>query len=167
MFNVDFNNIVQFFLPPHKRKLKRIEWLKALVKPIIELYNIFMIYRTNTIYSLSFTGQVIYLKKLLNDTYNNGSTGIYITDGTFMLKTYLFHKSEGGAKTYFFNKSENAAKTYLFHKSEYAVTYDFVVMVPSAIYSILQQDNNQGLNNMTALINKYKIAAKRYTIQSY
>jgi len=167
MFNIDFNNIIQLLLPPFLRKIKIIEWLKALVKPLIDLYAIFFQYRTDTLYSLSFTGQVIYLEKLLNDTYNNGSPGIYITDGSFILKTYLYHKSEGGAKTYLFHKSENAAKTYLFHKSEYTITYDFVVMVPAAIYSILQQNNNQGLNKMKALINLYKIAGKRYTIQSY
>ena len=154
-------------MPPFLRQLKIIAWLNTLIKPLVDVYNNFIAYRQNTIYSLSFTGQIIYLEKLLNDTYNNGLAGIYIQDGLLITKTYIWHKAEGCPKTYLFHKAEAAAKTYLWHKSEANSMYDFIIMVPSAIYVTLTQNNNQGINNMIALVNKYKLAGKRFTINSY
>ena len=167
MFDVDFNIGVELWLPPAKRMVKRIAWLKALVKPVINLYSDFMVYQSATIYSLSFTSQTIYLEKLLNDTFNASLTGIYIIDGIVINKTYLFHKNEGGPRQYLFHKSEHQSPIYLFHKSEFNVTVDFIIMVPATVYSQLQNNNNQGLNSMTALVNKYKLAGKRFTINSY
>lgn len=167
MFNVDFNIIIQLLLPPFLRKSKNIEWLKALVKPLIDVYTIFTTYRSSTIYSLSFTGQVIYLEKLLNDTYNSGLTGIYIKDDNLMSVPFIFNKSEGVVNVYLYNFSESATPFYLYNQSAFISQNDFIVMVPAVIYSTLQQNNNQGLNNMTALIKLYKLAGKRFTIQSY
>ena len=166
MFNVDFNNIVELLLPPFLRKTKIIAWLKALVKPLIDLYTTFMAYRQSVIYLLSFTGQVIYLEKLLNDTYNNGTSGIIIVDGNTLDFPYLFNKSEGVVDIYLYNLSENEDPFYLYNKSEFGTQIDFIVKVPALLYSQLQLNNNQGLNNMTALITKYKLAGKRFIIQS-
>lgn len=167
MFNVDFNNIITLLLPPFLRKSKNIAWLKSLVKPLIDLYTLFMAYRVTTVYSLSFTGQVIYLEKLLNDSYNAGLTGIYIADGSGIARIYFSHKSEGFPKQYLYHKSENQTPLYLYHKSEYNSQNDFIIMVPLSLYTQLQLNNDQGLNNMKSLVNLYKLAGKRYTINSY
>jgi len=169
MFNIDFHNIVDENIPSKTGMPKPIfkAWLYTLIQPVVELYYTFKAYRQNTLYRLSFTGQVIYLEKLLNDIFNNGAAGIYIQDGLLITKTFLFHKAEGCPKTYLFHKSEHGDKTYLFHKAEFNSLYEFIIKVPNTVYAQLLLNNNQGLNNMKALVNLYKLAGKRFTIKSY
>jgi len=159
MFNIDFNNIIQLMLPPFLRKPKNIEWLKALVKPVIDLYIIFYAYRTQTLYSLCITGQVIYLEKLLNDKFNNGNVGIYIADGSYNNAPFLYNTAEARPDTFIYKTSEGKPDLFLYNTAEYMIGNDFIVMVPVAITF----DSNE----MKSLINLYKLAGKQYSIQTY
>lgn len=162
MFSVNFKNIVNQNLPPKTGADVPItkSWLYSLIQPLIELYAIFSSYRIQALYTLSFTGQVIYLEKLLNDTFNNGGTEIFIEDGILKIAPFLFNTAEDADPFYVFNTAEtNEANLYLYNTAEYTGNLDFIVKVPTALVF----DENQ----MKSLINKYKLAGKNYTIQTY
>lgn len=162
MFSVNFKNIIDQNLPPKTGTDTPITkaWLYSLIQPIIELYAIFSSYRIQALYTLSFTGQVIYLEKLLNDTFNNGGTEIFIEDGILKIAPFLFNTAEDADPFYVFNTAETSeANLYLYNTAEYTGNLDFIVKVPTAL---VFDDNH-----MKSLINKYKLAGKNYTIQTY
>jgi hypothetical protein len=109
---------------------------------------------------LQFTGQVIYLEKLLNVTYN--STAIYIDDVANIAYLYIANKDEG-CPLYISNESENNAPVYIANKSEYLTDYHFKVKIPLTLYNSL---GVSGLDKMKALINNYRIAGKKFIIES-
>lgn len=162
MFSVNFKNIVNQNLPPKTGTDTPLTkaWLYSLIQPLIELYAIFSSYRIQALYTLSFTGQVIYLEKLLNDTFNNGGTEIFIEDGSLKIAPFLFNTAEDAEPFFVYNTAEtDEPNTYLYNTAEYTGNLDFIVKVPVALVF----DENQ----MKSLINKYKLAGKNYTIQTY
>lgn len=160
MFSVNFKNIVNQNLPPKTGADVPItkSWLYSLIQPIIELYAIFSSYRIQALYMLSFTGQVIYLEKLLNDTFNNGGTGIFIEDGG-KIAPFIFNTEENEPDLFIYNTEENEPDFFIYNTEEYPGNVDFIVKVPTAL---VFDDNH-----MKSLINKYKLAGKNYTIQTY
>lgn len=160
MFSVNFKNIIDQNLPPKTGTDTPITkaWLYSLIQPIIELYAIFSSYRIQALYTLSFTGQVIYLEKLLNDTFNNGGTEIFIEDGG-KIAPFIFNTEENEPDLFIYNTEENEPDFFIYNTEEYPGNIDFIVKVPTAL---VFDDNH-----MKSLINKYKLAGKNYTIQTY
>jgi hypothetical protein len=162
MFNINFHNVVDQNIPPKTGMPKPIlkAWLYALIQPVVELYNIFYAYRTQTLYSLSITGQVIYLEKLLNDKYNSGGTEIYISDGEFNNAPFIYNTAEARPDLFLYNTAEAKPDLFLYNTSEYTSgNNDFVINVPDTI--------TFDTNEMTSLINLYKLAGKSFTIETY
>lgn len=108
---IDFDKVVALLLPISLRQSKTIAWLNALTTPLKEVYNTFLSFKEDAIEKLSYNGQVIYLKKLLNDRFDPDVRTISIEDGTdtqvyIGLKAelpyqYLHQKSGGGSDLYF------------------------------------------------------------------
>lgn len=159
--------------------------------------SVFKPYEEATLYNLSFTGQIIYLEQFLNDKYDSSSRRIYINNVADVDREYIYNKIEQKPKRYVYNKwnsvtayvagqysvegdtvyiclqnstnnqpsisptywAAHAEKTYFKNHAQYATTYDFIVMVPSFI--------SFNDSEMKAYINLYKIAGKRYTIQTF
>lgn len=71
MFNINFDILIKLLLPVSLRQPTTESFLKAVLKPLKQLYNIFLSYRTKQLLALSYTGQTMYLKKLLNDNFDN------------------------------------------------------------------------------------------------
>lgn len=112
MFNVNWGPLIHLNTPVRLRKAKRRNWLKALLAPLVQLYQIFLQHRAKVLYRLAFTSQIIYLEKLLNDQFNNGApaytgttpTGIYIEDPTGnLVPHYIWNKAEQRPKTIIYN----------------------------------------------------------------
>lgn len=178
MYNIDFRNIASLLLPPFLRKVKTKDWLFSLLKPLIDIYELFIAFRLLTIQKLSFTGQVIYLEKLLNDKYDEDDRGIFISEGTDMEYVYVGNVTEN-QPVFIGNKAEytlddndvyvdiyDASNAiYIGNKAEFYVQDDFIVNVPQAIYDELVSGHI--LDGMKALINLYKLAGKNYTIIPY
>ena len=140
-------------------------WLQSLTAPVGQLYDSFSANRNNNIYNLAHNSQVVYLQAVLNDTFDNVSRGIYITDGSIFdpLYTYLVAENQ---PLWLGLSSEVGSTSYpdpqwLFRNSE--TTYSgflFIVMVPSAVvYDVLR---------MRALIDKFRLPSKSsYQIVTY
>jgi len=62
---VNWGKSLLWLLPPILRKQTHIIWLKTLLTPLKALYE-------DTLYKMQHTGQVIYLEKVLNETFNPG-----------------------------------------------------------------------------------------------
>jgi len=186
-----------FFLPIHLRQIVRKTLLEVLISPVKNLHTTLLQYRIDTIYKVRFNGQIIYLTKFLNDRYDNIFRGIYIDNVANVNIPYLYNKAEVRPKTYLYNKWDGSIaysagefsvygtnvyialgsttndqpdispadwavykdRFFLKNKIEYQTQYDFIVMVPVPV--------TFNVNEMKAFINYYKLAGKRYTIQTY
>lgn len=161
MFSIDFEILIKKLTPSALLyKVRFFCILKSFIAPIVLLYNDFIAYRNISLKRLQFTGQVIYLEKLLNDTYD--STAIYIEDIADINYLYIANKDEG-YPLYLSNLSENNTAVYIANKSEYVTDYHFKVKIPLTLYNSL---GATGLDKMKALINNYRIAGKKFIIES-
>ncbi len=197
MFNTNWTSLVTNNTPMEWVKATRIAWLKVIVSQIKAIHTSFIQYRSDALYKLSFNGQIMNLKHVLNDKFDSAGRGIYIDNIADLNRIYLYNKSEGRDPFYFYNNYD-ASVTYAigefsvrdnkvwvansitignvpsstsvywtYHKdvvffknlSEYLTLYEFIVMVPVAVVF--------DINEMKALVNYYKAAGKRYTIQTY
>ena len=197
MFNIDFSALLTNNLPMEWITSLRLIWLKVLINEIKLNYGKFLDYRTAGLYKLSFNSQVIYLEHILNDMFDNINRGIYIDNVADLNRPYLHNKVEGVAPFYFYNNYNPstsyiigqrcvegntvykaigngtgnlpsaspiyfiADKTIEFFKNkiEYQLMNDFIVMVPTSV--------TFDTNAMKAVVNYYKLAGKRYTIQTF
>lgn len=112
MYNIDWLLFIREFLPVRLRKLKRINFIRAALAPLITLHSQFIAFVDKTKYELAFTSQIMYLEKLLNDQFNNGAdaytagtpTGIYISDPTTrLLPIYVWNAIEQRPDFYLYN----------------------------------------------------------------
>ena len=101
MFKINFEYLITILLPTRLRKSKMIAWLRVLLSNIQSVYVDYIAYRELQLYDANFTGQVMYLEKKLQDTFN--CPGIYIRDGAITLPVYLSNTDEGNLPQYFGN----------------------------------------------------------------
>lgn len=145
-------------LPVSLRGEKIQAWVKVLIRPLQTLNDGFAVYVNDTFYLVSFTGQVIYLEKVLNDLYDPIGTGIYITDGNNIgIPKYVYTKAEN-RPIYIYNKAESSTPVYVYNKTEYLTSLDFIVNVPAALLNPALETQIMGI------VERYKLAGKRYTI---
>jgi hypothetical protein len=156
LFEVDLPKLVRLLLPPRMRKMKHVAWLQALTNPVNYLYQQFRRNRDANLYRLYITPQVVYMEKLLNDRYDISGRRINIKDALVYDAEYLYQEQE--LKPLYIYKEEENKPVYLFTDDEIGSdSVDFFVLVPPDLVF------NE--NEMTALINNYKLAGKRYKIQ--
>lgn len=156
MIVIDFYFLVLWLLPPQHKAPEVIEYLNAAFKPLIQLHDQFDDLYASVEYDLQINGQVCKLERMLNDEFDPIDEGIYITDAVFIEQVFIFNNAENNEETFLFNNAEGGAPTYLFNQNEIN-PYDFIVNVPSTVLF------NEDL--MKYLLNKYKLAAKRYKIE--
>jgi len=151
-YKINYDILSLQLLPTFLRKLKLVSYLKVLVEPIKQLYNDWFKFRYDNLYKLSHTGQVCYLRKVLNDEFDPMQRRIRIGNGQRNERIYIYTRAE--------QKPLYLEDVYLYPHSDYADTgVDFIVYAPS---SILDATNYR----MKALINYYKEGVKRYKIQA-
>ncbi|MCX6232608.1 MAG: hypothetical protein NTZ33_13815 [Bacteroidetes bacterium] len=160
MFNVDLDILIRQNIASCLNKDRFFAMLKCFITPIKVLYADFQNFRIDANKRLDYTGQVIYLEKLLNDKYAVNT--IFIEDVADVEYTYISTKAEG-YPLYLSNLAENADAVYLSNAAELVVQYHFIVKIPLALYNNL---GAAGLDRMRALINQYRIAGKQFLIQS-
>ncbi len=160
MFKVDFEKLVILLLPTFWRERRFVSWLVALVTPISTLYFIFMNLRKKNWYELNHNCQVCYLKKVLNDKFDNKLRRIEIIDGDDFKQKYIYTQAE--------NKPVYLGTFYIYNSSEIEnVSADFVVKIPLEVYEEEKQITENGdfhLFDIESLVDYYKLASKRYEI---
>jgi hypothetical protein len=159
MINIDYNILIKNILPISLRKAKLEAFIKCLIAPLKFLYLNYKDYRISVNKRVEYTGQVIYLEKLLRDSYNE--QGISIIDNSNIEYSYLANKLESNKRAVIYNKLENETKYYLKNMDELTTQIHFLVEIPITLYNNLGMT---GRNKMRALIDMYRLAGKKYLI---
>lgn len=159
-FSIDYNRLVALLLPTFLRRPVLFGLLRAAVNPLNDLYGRFCTAREEHNYRLSHNGQVCYLRACLNDHFKSRM-------GTFDIITvervgeWLFAVTENGEKIPVIigedntDEDENVPIVYneaLLNSEQ----NEFIVSVPADIYE-------SSLEEVKALVNKYKLITKRAT----
>lgn len=164
MFEFNFRNTIKRLLHPFYRKTKHIAALMAFLVSIRRLKDTFITFRNKTEYDIKFNAQTLSLEARLNQEYNLLMGTIYIqTVSSTDDAVYIFWLSENQQPVYVGWLSEPAIDPiyvrWLSEPPSTGVGVEFIVWVPSTL--------NFDLEQMKAIINLYKLAGKRYVIQSY
>lgn len=158
MYNFDVNRIVKLLLPPILRVGKNIDFLLIPFRIIDNIINELKQLRNKQIYFSQFNSQTIVLQHLLNDLFDNQLRRIYIINTANIYYPYFYNEIENKPPIYLHYKIENMP-FYMKFQIEYHSLNDFIVYVPSALTINIQL--------MKYYIDYYKVAGKKYIIQTY
>ncbi|MCO5230133.1 MAG: hypothetical protein M9958_03155 [Chitinophagales bacterium] len=150
VFDINIERLTVLLLPIQWRQVKMMAWLKALTRPIHSLYGRFITERSDDIYTLEHNSQVCYLRAALNDRFDNEQRRIEIIDGYRFGRWYIYSRG--------LNKPQYLGVKYIRQRTDYEDTrVDFIVLVPIE----LMFKNIE----IKALVDIYRLASKRYTIE--
>lgn len=123
-----------------------------MVAPLDQVLDWFTLSRRDNLYNLAHNSQKCYLRAVLNDRFDIALRRIRIEDGNKYKRQYIYTDGE--------QKPKFLGKMFLYDDADYSDTgVDFIVLVPS--------DLQYNTYEMQALIDFYKLASKRYKIQTY
>lgn len=149
IFNWNAPKMGWLLLPTFLRKTRHVAWLRALLHPVDALHYQFLQQRQRHLYDLAHNGQVCYLRKALNDTFDPSQRRIEITDGNKFNRQYIYTRGE--------QKPHFLGTMYLRDRADYADTgVDFLVLIP--------KDLEGQKIEINALVNYYKLASKIFKI---
>lgn len=149
MYNLNIDKLLVLLTPTFLRKPKLIAWLRTLATPLHKLlYNIQRASQAD-LYNLAHNSQVCYLRKALNDEFDDEQRRIRIEDGKQKQRLYIYPRSA--------NKPLYLGKVFLYQRGDYIDGgVDFIVVLP--------KDLTYDKYKLEALVNFYKLAGKRWQI---
>ncbi len=155
MFGINFNTVVVWLIPKVLRTAFNVAWLKALVVPVVSLYNQLLTYKTDVLYKLSHNGQLCYLEGALNDTFDTALRRVYISDAGGDVITLIHRDSDGDPLLL----DDDVTGAFIIHNDSayFGGSYDFIVNIP---YQFSEAD----IYRLRALVDYYKLAGKRYDV---
>jgi hypothetical protein len=196
-YNIHFTKTIRDNLPCSLRTSRRINFLKAAVKPFKTLYQEFLDLIDGWFQRARFTFETQYIEKALNLRFDPVNNGIYIQD-VVPLRYYIFNEAESEPTQYVFNEWDSAvaylvgdysqingtvyrALTNNTNKAPASNPSDWVVETDLNVYLFNEFDYAYNVrfvvyvpvsvtfdvNEMTALINLYRFASIGYEIQTY
>ncbi len=168
-FKYEFNWLVWLndMLPIKRRTVSIFSWFAVPFKEIQNLYLSFLLLRCQLLFQSAANGQTIKLERFLNMLFDDVDRGIIIENTLINFDTlYLYRRGEqpsAGDESFLYNRDETPLgnQEYLFQKDEVELSVDFIVKVPSSIYSIIN------LGELAAIVDKYKFVGTKYKIEQY
>ncbi|KIO75942.1 hypothetical protein TH53_17935 [Pedobacter lusitanus] len=152
-YKIDFKKLTVLILPTFLRQNLMVSYIQALVTPVSMLYQLWYTRREDNLYKLAHNGQVCYLRKALNDLFDNELRRIYIDNGNRFKRTYIYTRAE--------NRPRYLKRLFLQPSTSFADTgADFKVMLPAEL------NIPANYYQLNALVDFYKLASKRYTIET-
>lgn len=149
-YNLNYEKLVLLLTPTFLRNKTTIAFFTCLITPVSKLHYQWKLKRSEDWYKLNHTGQVCYLRKVLNDSLDPSLRRIFIDEGNAFPRKYIYTRAE--------KKPVFLGKMFIYQNAEYVSTgADFNVYVPT---EIIKSSKNQ----LDALIVFYKLASKRYKI---
>jgi hypothetical protein len=150
-FSIAYSRLGVLLIPTFLRKPLAVGFVQAFLMPVSKLHYQFNQKRQADWYKLNHTGQVCYLRKVLNDALDVAQRRIYIDEGNSFPRKYIYTRAE--------KKPVFLGKMFIYQNSEYTNTgVDFIVYAPAEII-------DTQINELNSLITFYKLASKRYKIQ--
>lgn len=150
LFDIDYNKLVVALLPTFLRRPRTIALLTALAVPVKYLHVAFTRSRMDANYRLGHNGQVCYLRKLLNDYFDNDARSIRIEDMDTNQRLFIYTPGE--------ELPRFLGEKYLYSDEGYKVSVAFTVIAPAYL------DTPAELALMRNMINTYKLAGTRFNI---
>ncbi len=154
MFGINFNNVVVWLIPKVLRTSFNVAWLKALVVPVVTVYNQLLTFKDEVLYKLSHNGQVCHLQGALNDTFDISLRRIYISDAGGDVVTLIHRDTDEKVLVL---QDDTAPFTIHNDSAYFGGSYDFIVNIP---YQFSEAD----MYRLRALVDYYKLAGKRYDV---
>lgn len=156
MYNFDVYNFFIRLVPWFLRKPVFLGFLKVLASGIQYVVDALAVFQENTQYYFYFNSQVCYLEQVLNETFPDGDSEIYI-ETLFLSPVFFYNKIEERPAIYLYNKIEDETPFYLRNRIENFGVGQFIVWVPEALAGQELQ--------IAALVDQYNIIGINYTIQ--
>jgi len=150
-YKVNFNILAVQLLPTFLRKPKRMALVKCLVKPLMQVYDVWLLYRESNLYKLQHNGQRCFFRKALNDNLDPELRRIYIGELEGSPTSYIYTPTER-------NPQYLGTKYLLRSVDTLDNAVDFTVFVPEEVYEVDKF-------KLEYLINFYKPASKRFNIE--
>lgn len=148
---INFYRLGVHQLPVHLRRPRIMALVRALTAPLYKVQSLFLDYRNEVVYKIEHNGQVCYLQGALNDTFDNTARRIRIVD--LVRNEFLILSQRPEMK-----EVSLGQKLISRRDSVMAEQLDFVVKAPRSL-------NTPGERaRLVSIVNFYKLAGKRYTI---
>lgn len=146
---VNWRRLAILLTPTFLRGKLMTAWLELIVDGIDSIHYDWLQFRSDNLYKLAHNSQICYLRKALNDRFDPSLRRIEISSGNAFTRQYIYTDAE--------QKPKWLGTMYLHGDEDYEDTgVDFIVKVPTdLVFSIYA---------MTALVDYYKLASKRYKI---
>jgi hypothetical protein len=160
---VEVWQFVRGLVPVKIRGAKMRAWIIALLRPLQTLNGVFAAWGNAVLYEQRFNAQVLYLEHVLNDVFNEIERQIYIDDAAVYIdENYIYNQAEPEQTLILYNEDESQPELFLYNASEVYANSDFVVYVPDTItFDALVEAQ------MRKIIERYRLAGKRYTFEIY
>lgn len=163
IYTVDIGKLIKLSLPTFLRTNTTVAWLNAIYAPIKQRYNAFVSYKDDAIYRVSHNGSITLLQKVLNDAFDNDERRIYILN---VAKTDINRFYPWAAEKELGHYTEgNVQKGYYYIFGAEANSADFTVHIPIEYQPADPTELQAYLIKVGAIINYYKLYAKKYKIE--
>ena len=160
-FLLDIRQTIYRRLPYFMRFAEVLVWLDCLTSPLRFLQDTFFTFASVMRYEANFTGQKMYLERLLNELFDSQVFGIYIEDVDRIPRVFFNYVAEGNIENYLSYASETPPNSiYIGYQAEFVSQYDFTVYVPQSAY-------NAYLPQIVAKTNQFKLAGKNFNVVAY
>lgn len=149
-YKLNIVKLVELLTPTFLRKQRHLDWLKILHFPLQQIADEYQKFREQNLYRLQITSQVCDVRKALNDFFDPQHRRIQIQEPNEFKRIFIYTPAE--------KKPLFLGKIFLHSKENYQHSgADFRVIVPKNL--------SFNKHQLTALLDFYKTASKRYVIE--
>lgn len=166
LFFLNIKLLVERLIPVQMRGDVRKAWLWSLHKPLQTFWDdVFTVYRERTLKLTNYNSQDLAFEKILNDELGITESPFIWIENFTATKTadVFFNINEGKVPVYFRNSGEvTNTPVYFYNNGEVQPDFDYVINVPSAVYS-----DGDKLNKIKELNDQIKLVGVNFNIVSY
>lgn len=163
IYIISYQEFKAQLLPIILRKPKWLALLKALISPLVTLYDTFFAFKTQAIYKTEHNASITLLQAVLNDHFDEVERRIYINNAEITATQHYYDEGEGDP-LYFYDTG-NGDPQWFFNQETFNVYgSDFTVFLPNALRPIDDEDEERLLTLIRADLDYYKMYGTKYTI---
>lgn len=157
-YNLDIYKLAQHLLPPMLRKKRLFALLCVLLLPFYLILQAFQAFRKQSESNMNINGQVIYIEKILNDTFFLENKEIYLSDIPDR-QLYMYARQEGTQAVFSQRSEEDSQRLYVQLRGEGNMDGNYIVNVPSFLTGQMDE--------IRRIVEKYKPSGRKYIINIY
>ncbi len=159
LYDLKIKRLALLLLPTHYRRPLIAAFAQSMVQGVNIVYGNFMRLRQDKEYRLSHNGQVCHLRAVLNDTFDPVERRILVEDewSASLQEQRIFQREQ--ERFILIPTSVTGTAFILNHRGFGGVNgFDFWITVPMELRSHINE------NRLNAVVDTYKLASKRWTI---